>query len=124
MDPRPADRPGRHPLGQSLQLRSGRRQRHHADISFNPKPITFEQTVSVSGYNDITPRVGFAYDLFGNGKTALKVHVGKYVQAATADSIYSSNNPAARIVTRIGVPASPRSWTDGNQQQASWIAIC
>jgi hypothetical protein len=81
---------------------------------FNPKPITFDKTVSVSGYNDITPRVGLAYDLFGNGKTALKVHIGKYVQAATADSIYSSNNPAARIVTRIGVPASPRSWNDGN----------
>jgi hypothetical protein len=81
---------------------------------FNPQPITFDKVVSVSGYNDITPRLGFAYDVFGNGKTALKANLGKYVQAATADSIYSSNNPAARIVTRIGVPALPRSWTDDN----------
>jgi hypothetical protein len=83
--------------------------------AFNPQPISFARTVSVSGYNDITPRAGLAYDVFGNGKTALKVHLGKYVQAATADSIYSSNNPAARIVTRIGVPATPRAWTDGNR---------
>jgi hypothetical protein len=82
---------------------------------FNPQPISFERTVSVRGYNDITPRLGVAYNLFGNGKTALKVNIGKYVEAATSDVIYSSNNPAARIVTRIGSgPAAARGWTDGN----------
>ena len=82
----------------------------------NPKPIAFDRTVSVSGYNDITPRLGLAYDLFGTGKTALKVNVGKYVQPATADVIYTANNPAARIVTRIGSGAgsAARGWTDGN----------
>jgi hypothetical protein len=40
---------------------------------FNPNPITFEKTVSVRGFNDITPRFGLSYDLFGNGRTALKV---------------------------------------------------
>ena len=75
---------------------------------FNPQPITFDRTVSVRGYNDITPRVGFAYDLFGNGKTALKVNVGKYLEAATSDVIYSSNNPAARIVTRVGLGTGQR----------------
>ena len=83
-----------------------------ATSRFNPNPITFDKTVSVSGYNDVTPRLGFALDVFGNGKTALKANLGKYVQAATADSIYSSNNPAARIVTRIGVGGAARSWTD------------
>jgi len=83
---------------------------------FNPQPISFERTVSVRGYNDITPRIGVAYDLFGNGKTALKMNVGKYLEAATADVIYSSNNPAARIVTRIGSGgAAARGWTDGNR---------
>ena len=83
---------------------------------FNPQPISFERTVSVRGYNDITPRFGVAYDLFGNGKTALKVNGGKYLEAATGDVIYSSNNPAARIITRIGSgPAPARGWTDGNR---------
>jgi hypothetical protein len=67
-------------------------------------------TPEVTGYNDITPRLGFAYDVFGTGWTALKVNLGKYVQAATADSIYSANNPAARIVTSV----SSRGWTDSN----------
>jgi hypothetical protein len=83
---------------------------------FNAQPISFDRTVSVRGYNDITPRLGFAYDLFGTGKTALKLNLGKYVEAATSDVIYSSNNPAARIITRIGSgPAPARPWTDGNR---------
>jgi hypothetical protein len=82
---------------------------------FNPQSISFERTVSVRGYNDITPRLGAAYDLFGTGRTALKVNLGKYVEAATADSIYSANNPAVRIITRIGSgPAAARAWDDAN----------
>jgi hypothetical protein len=89
---------------------------------FNPQPISFERTVSVRGYNDITPRFGVAYDLFGNGKTALKFNGGKYLEAATGDVIYSSNNPAARIITRIGSgPAAARGWTDGNR---NYIVDC
>jgi hypothetical protein len=83
---------------------------------FNPKPISFDKTVSVRGYNDITPRFGVAYDLFGTGKTALKINGGKYLEAATGDVIYSANNPAVRIITRIGSgPAAARGWTDGNR---------
>jgi len=83
---------------------------------FNPTPISFDKTVSVRGYNDITPRFGVAYDLFGTGKTALKINGGKYLEAATGDVIYSANNPAVRIITRIGSgPAAARGWTDGNR---------
>jgi hypothetical protein len=83
---------------------------------FNPQPISFDRTVSVRGYNDITPRFGVAYDVFGNGRTAVKFNGGKYLEAATADSIYSSNNPAARIVTRIGSGgAAARGWDDANR---------
>ncbi len=83
---------------------------------FNRSPISFEETVSVRGYNDITPRFGVAYDVFGTGRTAIKVNGGTYVEAATSDSIYSANNPAARIVTRIGSgPAAARGWDDANR---------
>jgi len=61
----------------------------------------------VKGYNDITPRLGGAFDVFGNGKTALKVNIGKYLQAATNDENYWANNPARRIVTRVD-----RDWQD------------
>ena len=84
---------------------------------FNPQPISFERTVSVRGFNDITPRFGVAYDLFGNGKTALKVNGGKYLEAATGDVIYSSNNPAARIITRIGSGPARGARLDRRQPQ-------
>jgi hypothetical protein len=77
---------------------------------FNPQPISFPETVSVKGYNDITPRFGGAYDVFGNGKTAVKVNIGKYLQAATNDENYWANNPALRTVTSV----LNRGWTDGN----------
>jgi len=78
---------------------------------FNPQPISFPETVSVAGYNDITPRVGVAYDTFGNGKTAIRVNIGKYLQAATNDENYWANNPAMRFVTSIN---PGRGWTDSN----------
>ena len=78
---------------------------------FNPQPISFDRTVSVKGYHDITPRLGVAYDLFGNGKTALKANLGKYLQAAHVGSTYVVNNPAQKIVTRV----TARPWTDGNR---------
>jgi hypothetical protein len=46
----------------------------------------------------------------------VKFNGGRYLEAATGDVIYSSNNPAARIITRIGSgPAAARGWTDGNR---------
>jgi hypothetical protein len=76
---------------------------------FNTAPLTFERTPGVDAFNDITPRMGVAYDVFGNGKTALKFNLGHYLDAATNDSEYTSNSPAARIV-RI----ANRNWQDTN----------
>jgi hypothetical protein len=78
---------------------------------FNPQLLSFERTVSVKGYHDITPRMGVAYDVFGNGKTALKANLGKYLQAAHVGGTYVVNNPAQKIVTRV----TARPWTDGNR---------
>jgi hypothetical protein len=63
----------------------------------NPQPITIERTPGVDAYNDITPRVGVAYDLFGNGKTALKFNLGRYLAYAANDSPYTSTNPGFTI---------------------------
>ena len=46
--------------------------------SFLPTALVFPETPGVTGYKDISPRGGVAYDLFGNGKTAVKVNFGKY----------------------------------------------
>ena len=78
---------------------------------FNAAPITFEKTVGVDAYNDITPRVGVAVDVFGDGRTALKFNMGHYLDAATNDSVYTQNNPAARSVRFV----NNRSWADNDR---------
>ena len=67
----------------------------------NPQPITIQETKGVDAYNDLTPRVGLAYDLFGNGTTALKMNWGKYLAYAANDSPYTSTNPGATIVRNV-----------------------
>jgi carboxypeptidase family protein len=76
---------------------------------FNAAPITFERTPSVDAYNDISPRGGVAYDVFGTGKTAVKFNIGRYLAPATNDDPYTQNNPASRIITNAS-----RNWQDGN----------
>ena len=78
---------------------------------FNAAAITFPRTDGVNAYNDLTPRFGAAYDLFGNGKTAIKFNLGHYLAPGTNDSRYTLNNPAqtSKIVTTV-----PRNWTDTN----------
>ena len=86
-------------------------------VRFLPTPLTFPAQRGVKGYDDISPRGGFAYDLFGNGNTALKVNAGKYLEAATNHNTYSLTNPAARIAGSpvLGAPpAVTRAWTDSN----------
>jgi hypothetical protein len=84
--------------------------------------VTFPRTDGVTGYNDITPRVGAAVDVFGNGKTALKVNAGKYLQGASVSNLAYNANPALRIPFGPGLsgggifnPGVSRSWTDNNR---------
>jgi hypothetical protein len=53
----------------------------------------FAQRKDVPNWNDISPRFGFAWDVEGNGKTAVKFGTGKYVRAYTTGfaSTYDPN---------------------------------
>jgi hypothetical protein len=78
--------------------------------NFLPQPLVFEKSKGVIGYHDINPRMGFAYDVFGTGKTALKVNVGRYLEAAVnGNGNYSELLPERRIATNV-----TRTWTDAN----------
>jgi hypothetical protein len=58
-------------------------------------------------FTDIMPRMGAAYDLFGNGKTALKANLSKYMVGLNARD---GETFAARLV-----PSVTRTWTDANR---------
>jgi hypothetical protein len=61
-------------------------------------------------FNDFTPRMSAAYDLFGNGKTAVKASLSKYVEALSYGGVYGDGaNPVQRTVQAVS-----RAWTDAN----------
>jgi hypothetical protein len=72
--------------------------------------ITFPRTPMAS-WSDIVPRLGTAYDLFGDGKTAVKVSINKYVIAQGLQGTYGDTaNPVNRLANIV-----TRSWTDQNR---------
>jgi hypothetical protein len=76
---------------------------------FIPAAIVYEASEGVS-YHDVTPRFGAAYDVFGNGRTAIKVNIGKYLAAADGSSITGGLlNPLSRVSG-----SANRTWTDAN----------
>jgi hypothetical protein len=68
---------------------------------------TFPRTEGVRGLNDITPRMGASYDVFGTGKTAVKVSLSQYLQAAYNGDVYTISNPAVTLQQ-----TTSRSWSD------------
>jgi hypothetical protein len=79
------------------------------DSVFGGPVHTLPEAKGVNSYNDIAPRMGMAYDVFGNGKTAIKVNMSKYWQYAANDGVYIGTNPASTFAQTAN-----RAWTDAN----------
>jgi len=67
---------------------------------------SFAVIPDLPNWNDISPRLGVAYDLFGDSRTAIKVSVGKYAQVGST-AFASLYNP---MITDADI----RTWTDVN----------
>ena len=92
-------------------FKSSSPEQHLGPTVFTPgRDITFPAQDGAS-LKDITPRMGAAYDLFGDGRTAVKVTLNKYLQGLSATGIAAVLNPVNRIVT-----TTTRSWTDAQPE--------
>jgi hypothetical protein len=67
----------------------------------------FSKIEDLPNWKDWTPRLGGVYDLFGDGKTAIKANVGKYVRAFSTVGFAQVYNPMA-------IQTDRRTWTDLN----------
>ena len=96
-----------------------------ADYQLMPTRI-FYAAGSTDGiaWRDITPRMAAAYDLFGNGKTAVKVNVGKYLTALTASNSDLDLHPLIRTTLQ-----TTRTWNDllfpvGDPRRGNFVPDC
>jgi hypothetical protein len=73
--------------------------------------ITFPAQSGLGALHDLSPRLGAVYDLRGDGKTALKASVNRYVLAMSPDvSFIQLANPSRNLVT-----SATRTWNDANR---------
>lgn len=83
--------------------------------SVGPAPLaptrsfTFEDTDGMN-LKDLSPKLSAAYDLNGDGKTALKVSLNRNVEPYTVGGIAGATNPIVRLAT-----TTTRSWSDDNR---------
>jgi hypothetical protein len=72
-----------------------------------PVPFTIPETPQLR-WQDVTPKMAAAYDVFGDGKTAFKISLNKYLDGTQVDGI---GNPVAGNL----VLETNRSWNDTNR---------
>lgn len=84
---------------------------------FLPAAIVIPAASGVDSYKDLSPRLGAAIDVFGDGRTALKVSLGKYLEGVGVSGNYANTNPSLRLpqtTSVFGTAGVTRAWIDAN----------
>ena len=68
----------------------------------------YDEIDNVPDWKDLSPRIGAAYDIFGNGRTVLRANYAKYVQSESTNMATLNN----RVNTTQN--SASRTWTDLN----------
>jgi hypothetical protein len=80
-----------------------------------PAPLVPSRNFTLPGepnlnWKDLSYRSGWSYDVFGDGKTAIKVSLNKFLAGQALGGVASNTNPISRLVN-----TTTRSWTDANR---------
>jgi hypothetical protein len=102
-------------LGARLDFVNGYVPEQHLPAGPYVPARDFAEVKNVPDWKDFDPRLGASYDLFGDGRTAIKASLGRFVPIqsnipiGTTSGIVFPNNPVSAMVTN-----STRTWTDAN----------
>ena len=102
-----------------LSLQGGLRFEHLTDHfaqqqigpnRFVPTAVVFEEQDGPLSLSDIQPRFGLSYDVFGNGKTAAKFFMGRYVTTTNTVDEWLFYSPAGNghFITQTNRPWNDR----------------
>jgi hypothetical protein len=78
---------------------------HHLPAGIFVPARDFPAVKGSPDWKNVNPRLGVSYDIFGNGKSALKASLGRFVPYTVA----ASNNPASNQAS-----SATRTWNDTN----------
>jgi len=79
---------------------------------FLPNAVVFPAQSGPLNQKDLQPRFGVSYDVFGNGKTAAKFFVGRYVTTFNTVDEWANYSPAG--LGHFVSSDAQRAWTDAN----------
>ena len=110
------DRWTKHRLTATLGLRYDYFHINFPETTVGPGPfaptrnIVFPATEGVR-WHELSPRSGLVFDVFGDGKTALKVSLNRYLAAQAAQGTFAHLMAPASLL----VNTTNRSWQDANR---------
>ena len=95
--------------------------RFYAGKHFGPCPDGVNNPAAgcvgqVQNWKDISPRLGISFDVFGNGKTAVKTSIARYVNG-DVNTTTGQNNPVGTVPTQ-----STYNWNDADKNNSIFNA--
>lgn len=100
-------------------------EQHLGPTTFFPdRNLSFPEVDWVS-WKDVSPRLGAAYDLFGNGRTALKVSVNRYISAFGLQGLFGDGSNPINLISNTVT----RTWNDafypvGDPRRGNFVPDC
>ena len=117
VDARSSDAAGRAAIRSRAELVSRRSRKGRRDSC--RRRSSFPRHAASTATRTSRRRMGVAYDLFGTGRTALKMSLGKYLEGAGVSGNYA-NTQSRRLrmpqtTPVFGTAGVTRAWTDANR---------